>query len=172
MSGRDGTWLIAAVRTIDDQILTAYEYLRDLDWMIGDWVDEGRDASVVTKVRWTPNRAYLIREFDVKVRGQSTLRGTQRIGWDSRKQQFRSWTFDSEGGFVEGFWTRVGNGYVIRSSGYLRDGTAVSGTTRVDRRSDDRMAWSMFNRLRGDEVMPDVELTVVRRPPAPSGAGE
>ena len=115
---RNGKWLIASVRTIDDEILTTYEYLRDLEWMIGDWMDEGEDAVVETNVRWGPNRAYLLRGFKVKIGGESWLEGTQRIGWDSQNKQFRSWAFDSEGGFVEGLWTRVGDGYVIRSSGY------------------------------------------------------
>ena len=169
---RGGKWLIAGVRSIDDNVLATYEYLRDLEWMVGDWVDEGSDAVVITKVRWAPNRAFLSRHFNVQVGGQPVLNGTQRIGWDSRRQQFRSWTFDSEGGFVEGFWTRVGDGYVIRSTGYLRDGTAVSGTTRVDRESNDRFSWSMFNRLRGDEIMPDVTLTIVRTPPRPTADDE
>ena len=169
---RNGAWLMAGVRAIDDQVLTTYEYLRDLEWMVGDWVDEARNAIVVTNVRWAPNRAFLLRDFTVKVGGQSMLKGTQRIGWDSRNKQFRSWTFDSEGGYVEGLWTRVGDGYVIRSSGFLRDGTAVSGTTRVDRENIDRYRWSMFNRLRGDEIMPDIDLTIVRKPPGPAADAE
>ena len=161
----DGKWLMAGSRTIDDEVLTSYEYLRDLQWIIGDWVDESHQAAVVTSVRWSPNRAFLLRDFSVQMGGQTMLKGTQRIGWDARKQQFRSWTFDSEGGFVEGLWTRVGDGYVIRSDGFLRDGTAVSGTTRFDPITGDRFSWSMFNRLRGDEIMPDVDLTIVRKPP-------
>ena len=167
---RNGKWLIVGARTIDDEILTSYEYLRDLQWMVGDWIDEGKDSLIETSVRWAPNREFLIREFTVKSGGQAMLTGTQRIGWDSRKQQFRSWTFDSEGGYVEGLWTRVDDGYVIRSNGFLRDGVAVSGTTRVDRQENDRYRWSMFNRLRGAEIMPDVDVTVVRKPPQPASA--
>ena len=162
---RKGKWLIATTRTIADEVLTPYEYLRDLEWMIGEWIDESRDAVVFTSVRWSPNRAFLLRDFTVTIGGEAMLKGKQRIGWDARNEQFRSWTFDSEGGFVEGLWTRVGNGYVIRSSGFLSDGTAVSGSTRVDQHTVDRFTWSMFNRLRGDEIMPDVDLTIVRKPP-------
>ncbi|MGI9456767.1 MAG: YybH family protein [Aeoliella sp.] len=169
---RDGKWLMAGVRTIEDQVLTPYESLRELEWMLGDWVDEGSDSLVMTNVRWAPNRAFLLRDFTVKSGGQTVLDGTQRIGWDARNHQFRSWVFDSEGGYVEGLWTQVGNGYVIRSSGYLQDGTAVSGTTRLDREGDDRISWSMFNRLRGDEIIPDVDLKIVRKPPEPTAAAE
>lgn len=169
---RGGQWKIASVRTIDDEVLSNYEYLRDLQWLLGDWIDEGRDSVVETNFRWTDNRAYLIREFQVKTQGATVLKGTQRIGWDSRRKQFRSWTFDSEGGFVEGYWTAVGSGYVIRSSGYLKDGSSVSGTTRFDREGDDKISWAMFNRLRGQEVMPDVTINIVRKPPAPNASKE
>jgi len=169
---RNGKWLMAGARTIDENVLSNYEYLRDLEWMVGQWVDEGGDAVVETNVRWTPDRAFLMRDFTVKMNGQPVLTGTQRIGWDSRRKQLRSWTFDSEGGYVEGFWTQVDDGWVIRSTGYLRDGAPVSGTTRVDREGKDRFVWSMFNRLRGQEIMPDVNVTIVRKPPQPAVTAE
>lgn len=165
---RDGKWMIASVRTMDEEILTPYEYLRDLQWMVGDWVDESRGSLVINQVKWSPKRAFLLREFTIKRAGSDLLTGTQRIGWDASKKAFRSWTFDSEGGFVEGTWTRIGNGYVIRSAGVLRDGTIVSGTTRVDPKTVDRIGWSMFDRLRGAEILPDVDVTLVRKPPAPA----
>ena len=165
---RDGGWLMISARTIDDRLLSNYEHLRDLEWMVGEWIDESDEAVVETTVRWTDNRAFLVREFKVKIAGSEVLSGTQRIGWDHRNKQFRSWLFDSEGGFVEGVWTLVDGGYVIRSSGSLNDGTPVSGTTRVERENDDRFTWSMFNRLRGNEIMPDVDVTIVRKPPQPA----
>jgi len=165
---RNGKWMIAGVRTVNENVLTPYEYLRDLEWMTGDWVDESRDSVVVSQVKWSPNRAYLLREFTIKRAGSELLSGTQRIGWDSSKDAFRSWTFDSEGGFVEGTWTRIGNGFVIRSAGVLRDGTIVSGTARVDPMTGDRIRWSMFDRLRGSEIVPDVDVNMVRKPPVPS----
>ena len=165
---RNDKWLMAGARTIDDDVLSNYEYLRDLEWLVGDWIDEDSEAVVETSFRWAPSRTFLLRDFSVKSKGQVVLSGTQRIGWDAQKKQFRSWIFDSEGGYVEGIWTVVGDGYVIRSSGYTADGLAVSGTTRFDREGKDRFVWSMFNRLRGSEIMPDARVTVVRKPPQPA----
>ena len=165
---RDGQWMIAAVRAIENEILTPFEHLRELQWMVGDWLDESREYLVVNQVRWAPNRAFLLREFTIKRGGDDLLKGTQRIGWDAASKSFRSWTFDSEGGFVEGTWTRVGDGFVVRSAGVLQDGTNVSGTTRMDRLSDDRCRWFMFDRLRGAEIVPDAKIVMVRKPPAPS----
>lgn len=167
---RGDKWLMIGVRTIDDKVTSNYEYLRNLEWLVGAWIDENSEAIVETTFRWAANRTFLLRDYSVKAKGQVLLTGTQRIGWDTQKKQFRSWMFDSEGGFVEGVWTAVGNGYVIRSTGYTSDGTAVSGTTRFDREDKDRFVWSMFNRLRGSEIMPDVSVTVVRKAPPPSVA--
>ena len=74
---RNGQWLMVGARTIDDDVLSNYEHLRDLDWMVGEWVDEGSDALVETTCRWAPNLAFLLREFTVKLRGQPVLTGTQ-----------------------------------------------------------------------------------------------
>ena len=41
--------------------------------------------------------------------GQARDERLQRIGWDPVKRQFKSWVFDTEGGFVEAYWTRDGN---------------------------------------------------------------
>lgn len=169
---KDGKWLIAGARTIDDRVLSNYEFLRELEWMIGKWVDEGGDALIKSTCRWSANRAFLIREFSIEVNRETFLEGVQRIGWDARTKQFRSWLFDSEGGFVEGFWTPVEGGWIVRSTGHLHDGTPVSGTTRIDRDGKDRYVMSLFNRLRGGEVMPDMEATVVRKPPLPATAAK
>ena len=46
--------------------------------------------------------SYLIREFEIKVKGLLASRGVERIGWDPLQQQARSWLFDKDGGFSEG----------------------------------------------------------------------
>lgn len=164
---RKDRWQIVSMRAFEISVRTNYEFLRRLEWMIGDWVDEADGETVHATVQWAPNRAYLLRKFTVKSRGQDVLKGTQRIGWDSRKKQVRSWLFDSEGGFVEGTWTLVDGGWIVRSNGYLIDGSPVSYSLRIDRRNEDRFEMQWFNRMRGDELLPDIDVAVVRRPPAP-----
>src|SRR5438093_99926 len=50
---RDGRWLVSSVREEKDPLVRPGERLKDLGWMIGDWVDEGSDSEVRVNCRWT-----------------------------------------------------------------------------------------------------------------------
>ena len=99
---RDGRWLLD--RVTDDpkpEVRTNYEHLKDLEWMIGSWVDEWDEGQVATDCSWSKNKNFITRSFAVSVKDQINLSGIQFIGWDPAEKQIRSWTFDSDGGFSE-----------------------------------------------------------------------
>ena len=62
------------------------------------------------------------------VQGKPVMSVTQRIGWDPLARQFRSWEFDSEGGFGEGRWSRDGERWVVKHTGVRPEGTTASAT--------------------------------------------
>src|SRR5262249_60490441 len=95
---------------------------------VGEWVNESDDAIVLTSCKWSDHGNFLLREFDVKVEGRIALSGTQRIGWDAQRKQFRVWTFDDSGGFAEGLMSRDGDRWVIKGSGVRSGGRSVSFT--------------------------------------------
>lgn len=143
--------------------------LAELDWMIGEWVDESEHGVVQTTCKRSEDGHFLLREFSMKARGAIITQGSQRVGWDPVRKQLRSWVFDSEGGFNEGFWTRTGpDRWVIRTNGYLRDGDIVAATNLVTRVSRDSFRWGSADRVVGDASFDDVEeILVVRKPPGP-----
>ena len=59
----------------------------------------------------------------------SVLEGWQIIGWNPVDECIRSWTFDDEGGFTEGRWTRDGERWLVREIGYGADGSRTRPTT-------------------------------------------
>ena len=79
---QDGKWLTASARDLPDDTPTPEEQLKQLQWMIGEWVDESPEALVMTSYRWTDNQCYILSEFKVQVGGRPVMTGTQRIGWD------------------------------------------------------------------------------------------
>jgi uncharacterized protein (TIGR02246 family) len=99
---RDGRWLISDVREESDPIVSPHDRLKDLEWMIGEWIDEGSDSVVRVNCHWSEDKNFLIRSFTVKSQGKPVMTVSQRIGWDPLARQIRSWEFDSEGGFGEG----------------------------------------------------------------------
>jgi uncharacterized protein (TIGR02246 family) len=167
---RDGRWLIAGGRALPGETLSPYEHLRQLEWLVGDWVDEGAESVVETSCRWAENKSFLLQDFAIKTKGTLTLKGTQRIGWDPTAKQFRSWTFDAQGGFAEAFWTNVGDRWVIRATGVRSDGSMASATRTLTPVAKDRVIVATTDGVAGSASLPPVEITMVRRPPQPKAA--
>src|SRR3954452_8043127 len=162
-----GRWLHARIRDEppDDD---PHEQLVDLEWMLGEWVNESDDAVVYTHCKWSKDGNFLLRDFDVKVEGRIALSGTQRIGWDAERRQFRTWVFDDRGGFAEGLMSRDGDRWVIKSTGVRSDGQAVSVTSAVTVLGKDRLLWETSDRTLGGEAIPDTDrFTLVRPAPDP-----
>jgi len=165
---RDGRWLISSVREDADPLPSPHERLRDLEWMIGDWVDEAPDSQVRVNCRWSEDGNFLIRSFTVKHQGKPVMTVSQRIGWDPLARRIRSWEFDSEGGFGEGTWSRDGDRWVIKHSGVRPEGMAASSTNVMVKERSDLVRWSSNDRVLGDESLPGADSYVlVRVPPAP-----
>ena len=122
----DGQWLQSAVRDEVAHDLTPHDRLKELEWLVGEWINESQDAIVQTTCKWADDGNFLIREFTMKTHGQPVLSGTQRIGWDPVRGQFKTWIFDTEGGFGEGYWTRNGDQWVIKAEGVRQDGRHAS----------------------------------------------
>jgi hypothetical protein len=165
---RHGRWLIASVREIADKDISHYERLKELEWLVGDWVAETEEAVVFTSVAWTDEKNFLLRSFDVRVKGKPALTGTQRIGWDPLTKQIKSWVFDSRGGYGEGLWTRSSEQWVVKATGVRPDGRTASATQVLTYVNRDKLRWKSIDRTLGDEIVPEIEeIVMVRKPPQP-----
>ena len=164
---REGKWLMQSVRVVEEETLSAYGQLQSLEWLVGEWIDEGRNETVEANFHWDENKAFLLEDFQVVKGGQVVLKGTQRIGWDPQAKQIRSWVFDSAGGFAEAVWTPVDETWVCKGNGVRSDGTSASATRTLIRSAQDRIIWSATDRIDGNEQLPNLEVTMVRKPPRP-----
>jgi uncharacterized protein (TIGR02246 family) len=164
---KDGKWRMISARSLEKEVLTNYEYLRQLNWLVGDWIDEDADETVETTFHWDDARNFLLSDFQVK-RGKEILtKGTQRLGWDPQKKQIRGWIFDSEGGFANSKWLEMGEGWTVTTSGVTSDGENRS-ETRTLVPGVDRVGVRISNRVLDGEQQADVEFMMVRRPPLPA----
>jgi uncharacterized protein (TIGR02246 family) len=169
---QDGRWLHARVRDEPEKDVPAHERLRELEWMLGEWINESDDEVVFTTCKWSDDGNFLLRDFDVKIEGRIALRGTQRLGWDPQRGQFRAWVFDDSGGFADGLLARDGDRWVVRGSGVRSDGQSVSFTTAITPLSPDRLRWEVLERVVGGQAVPGTDqFDLVRRPPTP-GKGD
>lgn len=162
-------WRLAELRDLaTDEAAGKGGPLRELEWLVGDWVDEGEDGKVTSAVRWDEGRKFLVRKYSVQIAGEPNRSGTQWIGWDPQAKQIRSWLFDSDGDFGEGRWTRSDNAWIIKASGVTGDGLTTSSTQVIEPINKDSLRLGSTDRIVGTEQLPDIEDAVlVRRPPPP-----
>jgi len=167
---RDGHWRMKLVREQEEQPLTAYAHLRALEWLVGDWVDEGADGVIISSFHWNDSRTFLLRDFEVKRNGDLVMQGQQRIGWDPITRQIRSWVFEEAGGFGEAIWMPIEHSWVVKSTGVHADGQTATSTQTLTPLGEDRVEWRVEGRTVGQTALPDITVIMVRPPPAPSTA--
>jgi len=164
---RDGKWLLDRVseESPPAQAPSPSEHLKELDWMIGSWIDQDEEATIQTDCEWTKNQNYMTRSFAVVVDGQVEMAGMQMIGWDPIAKQIRSWVFDSDGGFAEGKWTHKGDRWLIKQTATLPDGRKSSAVNIIKRINDNSFTWQSIQREVAGDLLPNVdEVLVVRKP--------
>jgi uncharacterized protein (TIGR02246 family) len=164
---KDDKWSMQSTRVEEEESLSAYRDLQALEWLVGDWIDEGRTENVESSFRWDEGKSFLLEEFKVIRQGVVVLKGTQRIGWDPQAKQIRSWVFDSAGGFGEATWAQVDDAWVCKAKGVSADGATTSATRILQRAADNRVIWTSQDRIAGSEALPDIAVTMVRKAPEP-----
>ena len=163
-----GRWMYSSVREEPATGIAHHDRLKELEWLIGDWLDESPDSVVHATCRWTEDQNFLLRDFTIRVQGKSVMTVTERIGWDPSTHQIKSWVFDSEGGFGNGLWSRNGNEWIIKSTGILPDGRTATATHVLTLVGPHAARWVSVERTVGSQVVPDhAEYVMVRRPPQP-----
>ncbi len=177
---RDGHWLLDRVSEVEvgDKPPQAppsnYEHLKELEWMIGSWVDEDENATVQTDCAWTKNRNFMTRSFAAVVRDQVARAGMQVVGWDPVAKRIRSWVFDSDGGYLEGTWSHKGDKWIVQQKGTVPDGGQTTSTNIFTRVDDNTFTWQAIDRQVDGEMLPNIdEIRIVRKPtesPAPAAA--
>jgi uncharacterized protein (TIGR02246 family) len=171
---RDANWRIAEMHEYAAPAadITPYERLKELEWMVGEWVEEGDKAKSQSIVRWADNKSYLVRTYSIEPEGEKPSSGTMFIGWDPQSGQIKSWLFNSEGGHGEGLWNRTAeNEWVIKATGVLRDGRPTSATQIQTAVNKDTVKVSSIDRIIGGVVAPDItDVIMVRKPPQPGAA--
>ena len=162
---KDGQWLLDSIREIvQPPVSDHYEHLKELEWMVGEWVNADDNASVYTSCNWTKNRNFLTRQFSIEIEGQIDLSGTQVIGWDPSEKTVRSWTFDSDGGFSHGTWYREGDRWMVKAMGVLPDGRRASALHIMTWKSDDSFSMQSVGREVDGQLQPNIEeFEIVRQ---------
>ncbi len=161
---RRGAWKLTRVR--EEECSPNYEHLKDLEWLIGEWIDKDDKNVVESAYTWNRNKSFITGSFVVLIEGKADLEGAQIIGWDPVKKTIRSWVFDSKGGFGQATWFRNGNQWIAESSTTMSNGEKASAINIYTFVDDDTFTFQSTGRQIGEELIPNIdEVVVVRKPP-------
>lgn len=159
-----GKWLTASARDRSyDQPRQHAAHLQQFNWMVGEWVHEGDDSIVRFSCHPVDNNNFLMRKFTVMSAGKQVMSGSQRIGWDAQAGKFRSWIFDSDGGYADGYWHRDGDNWILNLSGVTADGKTASATSVYSIVDSRTITYQSTNHEVGGVELPDsAPVTIVR----------
>jgi uncharacterized protein (TIGR02246 family) len=166
----DGQWRIRSARDLTPDPVgesVAGRRLRELDWLVGEWISEGKDTTVRLKISWALNKTFLIQEYEVTRKQGAGSKVVQWVGWDPQVEQIRSWVFDDQGGFGDALWTRSGNNWTSDSSGVLPDGGTGSALNVLKYQDDNTFNWQSLRREADGQPLPDIESKFTRKAPKP-----
>lgn len=164
-------WPIASYSEYsDDPPATAQDMLAPLGFLVGDWVDESPEGTTEIAYRWSEDGNFLLGEYVLAIGGEDASKSVQRIGWDPVQGTIRSWTFDADGGFSNGEWTPVENGWVVRTEATMPDGTSAAANVHLVIKDEDHFLVRSTDRVVAGGTEPDFELAIARKPPQPGAA--
>ena len=161
---KDGEWRLSSVRDAPYAPPSNYDHLKELEWAIGDWADEGENGKVARlSLEWSESQNFILGTFEASFKNIEVGDGEQRFGWDPIKKQIRSWTFDDDGAFGEATWTRDGDRWVVKSELVLPDGKKLAATHIITHVDADTLTWQSKDRTVDGKPLPDVKEIKMKR---------
>lgn len=155
----EGSWRIVKLsETTDNE-----PNIADLGWLIGVWKSKtGGGTEIQSTYSWSASKKFIHVEFTIKEESL-TLSGKQVIGIDPATKQFRSWTFEADGGVGEADWSRDGDHWLLDAAGTLADGRTLTETNILRRVNDDTFTWQSIDRALDDQPLADLPPLKVSR---------
>ncbi len=161
------SWQIASSREVAARsaVVDPLEGLYPLE---GDWIVQGDQMQMELSLALSESGRFLVGRALASTPGDGAMQTEIRIGYDPAANQVRWWTFDDLGGFGQGAWQAIENGWMIRSNGVTADGETTAAIQRLLFEEDDSIVWDSTDRFLDNAAQPDLRLRLVRRPPAPA----
>lgn len=162
---QNGKWLLQSVEEIDQVAApTHFDQLKELAWMIGEWVDKDGALSLNTTCTWDKYQNFITHRLTASYEGREEFEARLIIGWDPHLEKIRSWMFDSDGGFGEGFWAQEGDEWIVQLGSTLSDGKRASQVNIYRPVDENTFTWQSVSREIDGEILPNIaETTIVRR---------
>jgi uncharacterized protein (TIGR02246 family) len=160
---RDDKWLLDSLRESALPQASQNARFADLRWLVGEFTgSSGEGTHVVASGAMSRDGNFLLREILVTAPDGRVRSISQRIGWDPIAGHFKSWTFDSDGGYGEGSWKREGESWIVNSNGVTPDGKRISATGVYSDITDDGMMMLSSGSTVEGRPRPDMKFKLTR----------
>jgi uncharacterized protein (TIGR02246 family) len=160
---RDGKWVMVVGRDAPYVSSMDGDYLKGLEWLIGQWKTGTAGQELRIKFEWIADRNFIRNTYTIVKDGKSKLTGGQIIGWDPRLGKIVSWHFDASGGFGNDVWTKEDAKWVIRATGTLRDGSDSAATNIITPIDANTFTWQSDQRTLDGVSLPDTGPVKITR---------
>jgi uncharacterized protein (TIGR02246 family) len=160
-------WLVASSRELNTETIDLEDPLEKLTPLSGEWTMQGDQMQMDLTLEPSPNGSFLLGKAITTTPADGAIETEIRIGYDGSRNQLRWWAFDEFGGYMEGPWQELENSWLVRTNGVTADGETTSAIQELEVGSN-MIRWTSTRRFLNGEAIPDLELRLVRRPPAPS----
>lgn len=138
--------------------------MSQLGWLAGTWIQALPSGDVKNTYHWVDGGAFLIRNYSRAAKQGPAVEGTQIFGWDAEQQCVRTWLFDSNGSFGEGYWQRQGpDKWVNKMALKLPDGRRGSLTQIMTRKGDNEIVMQSVDREIDGQFQPNTAPATMTR---------
>lgn len=154
-----GGWLLATM----SESSSGEAQIEDLAWLIGQsesTSDRGPGLSI--SYTWDPNKKFIHAKLQ-RTEQEMVIAATQMIGIHPATGQFRSWTFEADGGIGEAVWNRDGDSWVLDANITLADGMQISEANIFRKINDDTVTYQSVSRVFDGAPIPDLPPIRVTR---------
>ena len=154
----DGNWYLASIR----EWAVDKSPLHELEWLIGSWSVKGQDAEAHTTYEWFGNKTFIKAQFSIREK-ETTVTGMQLIGLHPETNELRTWTFEADGGFGEGFVTREGNKWVFETATALTDRRIMTSSNILIHVDKNTFSWQPIDlTIDGEQIANLPPVKVIR----------
>lgn len=159
---RDGKWLMESVTESPFQAANNGEYLKPLDWMIGNWKVDGPNGTVRLKTSWANNNVMACESEAVPKDGTRSSH-TEFIYWNPQMRCISSWQIDGQGSVSRKWWQKSGDNWIIHASSTQFDGANSRADYIIKPVDNDSFTWRSTNRSISGMPLPDTETIKMTR---------
>src|SRR5262245_36443119 len=162
----NGKWLIRSARDIPieaepEPAAPQKPPLEELAWLVGKWEAKSEKYQIALDCDWQLEKSFLVQTYHVKS-VEDDFQVVTYIAFDPAEARFRSWFFDSRGGFGGGSWSKRGNVYKAAIVSVLPDGQVGSSVMTWEQLDPNTAVWQAIEREVGGDPLPDSKQRYVR----------